>query len=294
MVVEAVRPHRSDGHGEAWRLLAAHHDEIEGVGRRRLDGGEDPRAAGAPRCRGAVAHGAALCARECAAAAAGGVRRCGSRTASRATSCRSTSVAWASSSTAGRRRVVWALIFTACYSRHCFVWLTHRQTIDDVIDGFEAAWGFFGGVFRTVIPDNLKAIVDRRRSARATVEPGVRRVRPGPRVPCRPGPGAPPAGQATGRADGAVRAQLDVGRRDVRRLGRRATPGRAVVRGNGPGSGSTARPSAAPPSCSRWRSCRGCCRRRTGVTTCRSTPRRRSTATTTSRSPRRSTRCPAT
>ena len=30
MVVEAVRPHRSDGHGEAWRLLVAHHDEIAG------------------------------------------------------------------------------------------------------------------------------------------------------------------------------------------------------------------------------------------------------------------------
>ncbi len=28
-VVEAVRPHRTDGHGEAWRLLAARHDEIE-------------------------------------------------------------------------------------------------------------------------------------------------------------------------------------------------------------------------------------------------------------------------
>lgn len=28
-VVEAVRPHRSDGHGEAWRLLAAHHDRVE-------------------------------------------------------------------------------------------------------------------------------------------------------------------------------------------------------------------------------------------------------------------------
>jgi hypothetical protein len=59
----------------------------------------------------------------------------------------------------GRRRVVWALVFTACYSRHCFVWLSHRQTLGDVIDGFEAAWAFFGGVFRTVIPDNLKAIV---------------------------------------------------------------------------------------------------------------------------------------
>jgi len=60
---------------------------------------------------------------------------------------------------AGRRRVVWALIFTACYSRHCFVWLTHGQRLVDVIEGFEAAWRFFEGVFRVVIPDNLKAIV---------------------------------------------------------------------------------------------------------------------------------------
>jgi transposase len=59
----------------------------------------------------------------------------------------------------GRRRVVWALIFTACYSRHCFVWLSFRQTLADVIAGCEAAWRFFGGVFRVLIPDNLKAIV---------------------------------------------------------------------------------------------------------------------------------------
>jgi Mu transposase, C-terminal domain len=55
---------------------------------------------------------------------------------------------------------VQALIFTACYSRHCFVWLTFRQTTEDVIDGCEAAWVFFGGVFATVIPDNLSAVVD--------------------------------------------------------------------------------------------------------------------------------------
>ena len=59
----------------------------------------------------------------------------------------------------GRRRMVDALIFTACYSRHCFVWLTHRQTTAAVIEGFEAAWAFFGGVFAVVIPDNLAAIV---------------------------------------------------------------------------------------------------------------------------------------
>jgi transposase len=40
------------------------------------------------------------------------------------------------------------------------VWLTHRQTIDDGIDGFESAWRFFGGVLRTLIPDNMKLIVD--------------------------------------------------------------------------------------------------------------------------------------
>jgi hypothetical protein len=60
----------------------------------------------------------------------------------------------------GRRRVLHGLVFTACFSRHCFVWLTHRQTTGDVIEGFEAAWRFFGGVFRTVIPDNLSAVVD--------------------------------------------------------------------------------------------------------------------------------------
>jgi hypothetical protein len=60
----------------------------------------------------------------------------------------------------GRNRVCWALLFTACYSRHQFLWLTFRQTTEAVIDGFEAAWAFFGGVFRTVIPDNMTAIVE--------------------------------------------------------------------------------------------------------------------------------------
>jgi len=60
----------------------------------------------------------------------------------------------------GGQRLVQALIFTACYSRHCFVWLSHRQTTAAVIEGFEAAWAFFGGVFAVVIPDNMGAIVD--------------------------------------------------------------------------------------------------------------------------------------
>ncbi|MDP9168520.1 MAG: IS21 family transposase, partial [Actinomycetota bacterium] len=62
-------------------------------------------------------------------------------------------------SVTGRSRVVHALIFTAVYSRHMFVWLTFAQTLEALIDGCEAAWRFFGGVFRVLIPDNMSAIV---------------------------------------------------------------------------------------------------------------------------------------
>ncbi len=76
--------------------------------------------------------------------------RCRSPTASPGWSARSTSPGWAwcSIRRRGRRRVVHALIFTAVYSRHMFVWLTFSQTLEDVIDGCEAAWRFFGGSSR--------------------------------------------------------------------------------------------------------------------------------------------------
>jgi transposase len=61
----------------------------------------------------------------------------------------------------GRRRIAHALIFTAVYSRHLFVFLTFSQALGSLIEGFEAAWSFFGGVFKVVIPDNMKAIVDK-------------------------------------------------------------------------------------------------------------------------------------
>jgi transposase len=59
----------------------------------------------------------------------------------------------------GRQRRVHALIFTACYSRHMFVWLSFTQTLGAFIAGCEAAWVFFGGVFKVLIPDNTPAIV---------------------------------------------------------------------------------------------------------------------------------------
>ncbi|MGH2728352.1 MAG: IS21 family transposase, partial [Actinomycetota bacterium] len=58
-----------------------------------------------------------------------------------------------------RQRLAHALIVTACYSRHVFVWLTFTQTLQAVIEGLDAAWVFFGGVFAVVIPDNMKPIV---------------------------------------------------------------------------------------------------------------------------------------
>src|SRR5260370_6194731 len=61
---------------------------------------------------------------------------------------------------AGRRRMVHARIFPAVYRRHCYVHLSFRQDLAAVIAGFEAAWTFFGGGFRVVIPDNMAPIVD--------------------------------------------------------------------------------------------------------------------------------------
>ena len=59
----------------------------------------------------------------------------------------------------GRQRKVHALIFTACCSRHMFVWLSFTQTLAAFTAGCEAAWVFFGGVFKVLIPDNASAIV---------------------------------------------------------------------------------------------------------------------------------------
>lgn len=59
----------------------------------------------------------------------------------------------------GKRRRVRAWIFTSVLSRHRFVWPCLRETTESAIEACEAAWEFFGGVFRTLIPDNTKAIV---------------------------------------------------------------------------------------------------------------------------------------
>jgi transposase len=162
-VVERVRPHRSNGHGESWRVLEDHADQI----REWLEKDELTvvKVGTLLARRGVVVPGRTL--RRFAA------ELCGPRRG------RGTTVRVADGEPgaelqvdfgrmglifdpeANRRRVVHALIFTACYSRHCFVWLTFSQTTAAVIEGCEAAWEFFGGVFRVVIPDNMSAVIDK-------------------------------------------------------------------------------------------------------------------------------------
>jgi transposase len=161
MVVEAVRPHRVDGHGESWRLLVANHDQIAVWVEADLT---------AVKIRELLARRGVVVPRRT-------VQRyvlevCG-RSRGRGPTVRVADgepgdelqvdfgrMGLVFDPASGRNRVVHALVFTACFSRHCFVWLTHRQTTEAVIVGCEAAWVFFGGVFRTVIPDNMAAIVN--------------------------------------------------------------------------------------------------------------------------------------
>jgi len=46
-------------------------------------------------------------------------------------------------------------------SRFRFAWPCFRETTESAIEACEEAWEFYGGIFRVVIPDNTKTIVDR-------------------------------------------------------------------------------------------------------------------------------------
>jgi hypothetical protein len=53
----------------------------------------------------------------------------------------------------GKKRRFRAWIFTAVRSRHRFVYPTFEETTARAIEACEAAWDFFGGVFKVIIPD---------------------------------------------------------------------------------------------------------------------------------------------
>jgi transposase len=163
LVVERVRPHRFDGHGAAWRSLDSHRDQIkawiqdEGLTVVKVRELLARRGVVVPQ-RTLTRYAGQLC----------GPRR-GQRTTVRVADGEPGDECQVDFGRMGklfdpdtaRTRICHALIFTACYSRHGYVWLSFSQTTEAVIEGFEAAWAFFGGVFGTVIPDNLAAVVDK-------------------------------------------------------------------------------------------------------------------------------------
>ena len=58
-----------------------------------------------------------------------------------------------------KRRVLWTLIITLSFSRYMFVWPSFTQTTAAVCEGLDRAFRFFGAMPRTIIPDNMSAIV---------------------------------------------------------------------------------------------------------------------------------------
>jgi hypothetical protein len=56
---------------------------------------------------------------------------------------------------------VYGLLVTLCFSRYAFLPISLRQDLPAVLEGLEAAWGFFGGVVRRLVVDNLTPAVTR-------------------------------------------------------------------------------------------------------------------------------------
>ncbi len=293
-VVEVVRPHRCDGHGAPWRVLGAQHERIAGWVKADLTAVKMHELLGregiAVPLRTVQRYVTEVCGRS---RGQGPTVRVADGEPGVECQLDFGKMGLVPDPVSGRNRVVHALVFTACYSRHQFVWLSHRQTTEAVIDGCEAAWGFFAGVFRVLIPDNAEAIVDHAdalepRFNQAFVEYAqargflidparVRHPKDKPRVE---------------RNVAFVRRSMFVGETfvDLADAQRHATEWcatRAGLRVHGTTQARPARSSPKPNS-------RCCCRHRRSPPTCRSTPRPRCTATTTSRWPRPCTRCPAT
>jgi transposase len=161
-VVEAVRPHRVDAHAEAWRAIAGCHDDVAGWVEADLTGVKICELLGRKGVevpvRTVQRYVQVVCGRT---KGQGPTVRVADGEPGDECQIDFGRLGLLFDPVTGRRRVGWALLFTAVYSRHQFLWLTFTQTTEAVIAGCEAAWAFFGGVFHVVIPDNMAAIVER-------------------------------------------------------------------------------------------------------------------------------------
>ena len=157
-VVDAVRPARPNGHGASWELLLGHEEQI----RAWVSGGDGRDALSIVKIEELLARqGVRVPYRTLHRFA---VERCGFGVGSATVrvldgepgvECQLdfAQLGLLTDPETGKQRRVHALIFTAVLSRHMFVWLTCSQALTAVIAGCEAAWGFFGGVFRVLVTE---------------------------------------------------------------------------------------------------------------------------------------------
>ena len=162
-VVEKVRPHRTDGRGQPWALLVAQHEQIEKW--LKKDGLTVVKTHELLARRGVVVpertlHRYALEVCDVGRGRRGVTVRVNDGKPGDELQLDFGRMGLIPDPDSGRLRVCQALIFTPVVSRYTFVWLSFRQTTEDVIAGCEAAWAFYDGVFGTLVPDNMKAIVD--------------------------------------------------------------------------------------------------------------------------------------
>ncbi len=156
-VCETVQPHRPNGHGAAWAVLQANHDQLKTW---LVD--EDLTAVKAHELLGRrgvmvperTLHRYALEVLGVGRPARGTTVRVADGEPGSELQVDFGKLGLVADRDSAKRRVCWALIFTACYSRHCFVWLSFRQSTEAVIAGCEAAWSFFG-VFKVLVPENV-------------------------------------------------------------------------------------------------------------------------------------------
>ena len=158
-VVERVRPVRPNGHGAAWDALLSRRTEVTGWvadGRTLVKIG-DLLARSGTVVPYRTLHRFAVA--ECGFRVRGTTVRVADGDPGVECQIDFAQMGFITDTETGRRRKVHPLILAAVYSRHMFVHLSYGQTLADVIAGCEAAWTHFGGVFRVLIPDNLRPVV---------------------------------------------------------------------------------------------------------------------------------------
>lgn len=70
----------------------------------------------------------------------------------------------------GVRRKLWVLVVVLAASRYMYVWPTLVQTTAALCEGLDAAWRFFGGIAKRIVPDNMTAAVVRADAQSPTIQ----------------------------------------------------------------------------------------------------------------------------